>query len=96
MRVAHLERGRGGVDEVLRLLLHPLLVVELDVLLVLPAAAVRLPHGRGVVRQVRVAVVAKVFRHLDDCNFCAKFVKCFSADFGLLFMALSGQIFGRR
>ena len=65
VQVAHLERGRGGVDEVLRLLLHPLLVVELDVLLVLPAAAVRLPHGRGVVRQVRVAVVAKVFRHLD-------------------------------
>ena len=67
--LAYLEGGCGGVDEVLRLLLHPLLVVKLDVLLVLPAAAVRLPDGRRVVRQVRVAVVAKVFRHLDYSTF---------------------------
>ena len=34
------------VDEALRLLLHPLLVVVFHVLFVLPAAAVSLPHGR--------------------------------------------------
>ena len=62
---AYLESGCGGVDEGLRLLLHPLLVVKLDVLLVLPASAVRLSHSRRVVRQVRVAVITKVFRHLE-------------------------------
>ena len=66
---AYLERGGGGIDEVLCLLLHPLLVVKLDVLLVLPAPAVRLSDRRRVVRQVGIAVIAKVFRHLD-CSTC--------------------------
>ena len=67
--VAYLERGGGGIDEVLCLLLHPLLVVKLDVLLVLPAPAVRLSDRRRVVRQVGIAVIAKVFRHLA-CSTC--------------------------
>ena len=63
-----LEGGGGGVDEVLRLLLHPLLVVELDVLLVLAARAVRLAHGRRVVGEVGVAVVAEVLRHREKAR----------------------------
>ena len=95
---AYLERGGGGIDEVLCLLLHPLLVVKLDVLLVLPAPAVRLSDRRRVVRQVGIAVIAKVFRHLD-CSTCLKIFAQKSnvfLDFGLLkllFMALFGVIF---
>ena len=92
---AYLERGGGGIDEVLCLLLHPLLVVKLDVLLVLPAPAVRLSDRRRVVRQVSIAVIAKVFRHLD-CSTCLKIFAQKSnvfLDFGLLFMALFGVIF---
>jgi hypothetical protein len=50
----------------LSLFLHPLLVVELDIFLVFPSRAVCLAHGRRVVGQVRVAVVAEVLRHDDD------------------------------
>lgn len=44
-RYLSLLKCRGGfVDQALGLLLHPLLIVVLHVLFVLPAAAVRLPH----------------------------------------------------
>lgn len=61
--LAGLEGGGGGVDQVLRLLLHPLLVVELDVVAVFAAGAVCLAHAGRVVRQVGVTVVAVVLWH---------------------------------
>ena len=45
------------------LVLHPFLVVELDILLVLPAGTVGLPDAGGVVGQVGVAVVAVELGH---------------------------------
>jgi len=57
------EGGCGGVDEVLGLILHPLLVVELDILLVFAASTVSLSHRGRVVSQVGVAVVAEIFWH---------------------------------
>lgn len=47
----------------LYLIFHPFLVIELDILLVLATGAVGFSHRRRVVGQVRVAVVAIVFRH---------------------------------
>ena len=61
---ARLEGCCGGVDEVLCLVLHPLLVVKLDILLVLAAGAMGLSHRRRIVGQVSVAVVTKILRHL--------------------------------
>lgn len=56
-------RSCRGVDQVLCLFLHPFLIIELDVILVLAALAVGLPHRRRIVRQVRVAIITIVFRH---------------------------------
>ena len=48
------------------LILHPLLVVKLDILFVLASGAVGLPNRGRVVRQVGVAIVAVVLRHLEQ------------------------------
>lgn len=61
--LARLEGGRGGVDQVLGLLLHPLLVVVLDIVLVLAALTVGLAHRRRVVRQVSVTVITVILWH---------------------------------
>lgn len=58
-----LECGCGGVDQVLGLLLHPLLVVELDIVAMLSAGAMRFPDTGGVVGQVGIAVVTIVLWH---------------------------------
>ena len=48
------------------LIFHPLLVVKLDILFVLPSGTVGLPNRGRVVRQVGVAIVAVVLRHLGQ------------------------------
>jgi len=58
------EGGSCGVDEVLSLILHPLLVVKLYIFLVFTSSTVSLSDGRGVVGQICVAVVAEILRHL--------------------------------
>ncbi len=62
-RLSGFEGGGRGVDEALRLLLHPFLVVELDVFFVFASGAMRLAYGRRIVRQISVAIIAKIFRH---------------------------------
>jgi len=63
-RLAHrLEVFDGLIDRLLRLLLHELQVVRLDVRLVLGPVVVLLPHGDAARHQVAVAVVAVVLRH---------------------------------
>ena len=57
------EGGRGGVNERLGLVLHPLLIVELHILLVLPPTAVGLPHTGRVVGEVGVAIVTVKLGH---------------------------------
>lgn len=58
-----LESGGCRVDQMLRLLLHPLLIEIFNIVLVLATLAVGLPHARRVVRQVSVAIVAVVLWH---------------------------------
>lgn len=61
---------------------HVRIVVELDVLAVLPATHVLLAAGRRVMRQVRVAVIAVVARHaamrmlLSACLITPGLVSC--------------------
>ena len=57
---AGLEGGGGGVYEGLGLVLHPLLVVGLHVLLVLPASAVGLPHLTQI-------IISLLLKHIG-CN----------------------------
>lgn len=57
------ESCRCGVDQMLSLLFHPFLIVELDVVLVFAPGAVGLAHARRVVRKVSVAIIAIVLRH---------------------------------
>lgn len=61
--LARLEGRRRRVDQILRLLFHPLLVVVLDVVLMFAPLAVGLAHGRRVVRQVGVTVITVVLWH---------------------------------
>lgn len=51
------------IDERLCLLFHPLLIVELDVILVFSAGAMSFSYGRRVVGEESVAVVTIVLRH---------------------------------
>ena len=53
------------LQQLLCLLLHPLLIVDADVVLVFPTAAVGLADGGWVVGQVGVAVVAVITAHRD-------------------------------
>jgi len=62
-QLARHERGCGGVDEVLRLIFHPFLVVEFDILLVFSSGTVSLSDRGCVVSKVGVTVVAEIFWH---------------------------------
>lgn len=53
----------SGIDQMLCLLFHPLLVVEFDIILVFSSRAMSFPHGRRIVGQEGVAVVTVIFRH---------------------------------
>lgn len=52
-----------GINETLCLLLHPLLVVEFHIVLVFTSRAVSLSYAGGIVREVRVTIVAIVLWH---------------------------------
>ena len=55
--------GGGSIDQMLCLFLHPLLIVEFYIIFMLSSRAMRLSHGRRVVRQKSVTVVTIIFRH---------------------------------
>ena len=70
--ISNVSRGSPNLSKSLQikqnsnLIFHPLLVVKLDILFVLPSGTVGLPNRGRVVRQVGVAIVAVVLRHLGQ------------------------------
>lgn len=61
--LACLEGRCRRVDQVLGLLLHPLLVIVLDIVLMLPTLTMRLTNGWRIVREVSVTIITIILRH---------------------------------
>lgn len=64
--LARLECCCGGINQMLRLFLHPLLIVKLHIVAMLAACAMCFTHRGRIVRQICIAVIAVVLWHADN------------------------------